>query len=129
MSWKMSTSAGGSSPLVSRACRWGVGGATVWLFTTLSRYLTTHSLLLPGGTVWVPGGFWSGIWSGGPCMSPGFGSVVGSGFGSALGSGTSLGPSLGPSLGSAQDPNLCLGSSVGPGLGLESSLGPGLRLD
>lgn len=34
-----SISAGGSSPLVNRACRWGMGGDTVCLFTTLSRYL------------------------------------------------------------------------------------------
>ena len=34
-----SISGGGSSPLVSRAWRWGMGEETVCLFTTLSRYL------------------------------------------------------------------------------------------
>lgn len=35
----MSTSSGGSSPLVSRAWRCGMGGETLCLLTTLSRYL------------------------------------------------------------------------------------------
>lgn len=35
----MSTSAGGSSPLVSRAWRCGIGGEMLCLLTTLSRYL------------------------------------------------------------------------------------------
>lgn len=35
----MSTSAGGSSPLVSKAWRCGIGGETLCLLTTLSRYL------------------------------------------------------------------------------------------
>lgn len=40
---KMSISSGGSSPLVRRACRWGMGAAAVWLLTTLSRYLERHN--------------------------------------------------------------------------------------
>lgn len=113
MSWKMSTSVGGSSPLVSRACRCGVGGATVWLFTTLSRYLTKH-------THWC--------YLAGPC-----GFLVGSGqvvfvqilvlvLGSSLGLGVSVWVLVLVLLCDLvllwdQGPGLCLGSSLVPALG------------
>lgn len=46
----MSTSAGGSSPLVSRAWRCGIGGEILCLLTTLSRYLERSKDISRGST-------------------------------------------------------------------------------
>lgn len=47
----MSISSGGSSPLVNKACKWGIGGETLCLLTTLSKYLwrkQTNRFKTPG---------------------------------------------------------------------------------